>query len=110
MFADIAPSAMFGSCSNPQTSPLPPFWQVFSSGEGFIARLRQLSCGPENGVREDTLVARIPPDRSLMSERRVEYKPLAVRSSPGERPTIESLMHTAHAKIHRALVEAQQHA
>src|SRR5215216_4659923 len=44
-----------------------------------------------------------------MAERRTEYSSLAVRSCPGERPTIESLMHTGLADVHRAWVEAQEH-
>src|SRR5215211_7345940 len=45
-----------------------------------------------------------------MAERRIEYSSLAVKSGPGERPAIESLMHAGLAKIHRAWVEAQEHA
>jgi hypothetical protein len=62
----------------------------------------------EDTVREDSLVAGILPDRRLVAERRIEYASLAVKSFPGERPTIESLMHTGLAKVHRALVEAQR--
>src|SRR5882757_504126 len=44
-----------------------------------------------------------------MAERRIEYSSLAVRSCPGKRPTIESLMHIGLTNVHRAWVEAQEH-
>jgi hypothetical protein len=64
---------------------------------------------PGDSVREDLLVAGVLPDGRFVAERRIEYPPLAVKSAPGERPTIESLMHTGLAKVHRALVEVQEH-
>src|SRR6478609_8658223 len=72
--------------------------------------LGRSSRGPENGVCEDSLVARVLPDRRLVAERRIEYASRAERSLPGEWPTIEALMHTGLAGVHRALVEAQEHA
>src|SRR4029077_6405879 len=44
-----------------------------------------------------------------MAERRIEYASLAVRSFPGERPTVETLMHAGLAKVYRAWVDAQEH-
>src|ERR1700754_628425 len=44
-----------------------------------------------------------------MAERRIEYPSRAERSFPGERPTIEALMHAGLAEVHRALVETQEH-
>src|SRR5213595_2355528 len=43
-----------------------------------------------------------------MAERRIEYSYVAVRSCPGKRPTIESLMHIGLTKVHRAWVETQE--
>src|ERR1700674_933155 len=79
-----------------------------SQGEVFRLLGRTLH-RPEDSVREHSLVAGVLPDCRFVAERRIEYPPLAVKSGPGERPTIESLMHTGLAKVHRALVEAQEH-
>src|SRR5882672_12516806 len=87
---------------------------AFYRASGFVLwRKREVSRRPshrpEDSVREHSLIAAVLPDRRLMAQRRVEYSSLAVKSFPGERPTIESLMHTGLAKVHRAWVESQQH-
>jgi len=57
------------------------------------------SHGPEDSVRKQSLVAGVLPDRRLVAKGRIEYSPLAVKSGPGEWPTIESLIHAGLAKV-----------
>src|SRR3954447_7217400 len=90
--------------------------QMDATQTAIASRIRPLfrlperpSHGPNNSVCECALVASILPNGCLVPKRRIKYSPLAVRSGPGQRPAVESLMHTRLAKVHRALVEAQQH-
>jgi ribonuclease J len=83
--------------------------QLRDNASRLVMVLERPSHRPEDSVREDSLVAGVLPHGRFVAKRRIEYSSLAVKSGPGERPTVEPLMHTGLAKIHRALIEAQEH-
>src|SRR2546430_13229501 len=71
-------------------------------------KLGRAANGPKDGIEQHALIARVSPDRLLMSQRGVKHTAPSIGPRPRQRPAVGASMHVAPRDVHGCFVQAQE--